>query len=471
MPSRERLVLLLFTLFNITANAFLPFYSDETYYWIWSKKLALSYFDHPPMVAGLIKATTLFGDAVWEVRLGAPLLMAGTVYILYRLARMIFDERVAIYTFYLLLASLLLQGASTIITPDTPLIFFWSLTLYTAYRYLENDEKRYALWMGLSAGALLLSKYTGILLPASLGIYILIYRPRVLLDRYLYFAIALCILLFTPVIYWNYLHDFISFKFQLGHGIAEKRLFHPEYFFRFIGEQMVIFHPFYLLPLLYFMIRDRDIFSRKKLFLAIPFLFTLGFFVYFAAFKKANTQWAVPAYLSASILLGYYLARMRAVRFIAAAGIVTLAAVLVVKTPLGNMIPAVKNFKARAVKIDNFDREIKALKLDIDSYDYILIDDYHGTDVAYYFQKYDNVLVVTPERFSNFNIWRNEALNIPMESPLKSLPKLGKCLYAGISDLHVYQLNQLFGPGKVLLRTKKKIGSREISFYLVEYHN
>ena len=471
MNRREGIVLFLFTLFNIIANRFIPLYSDETYYWLWSKKLALSYFDHPPMVAYLIKATTLFGDSAMEIRLSAPLLMAGSAYLLYRLAKVMFDERVATYTFYIFLTSLIVQGASTIITPDVPLIFFWSLTLYTAYMYIEEGQRHYALWMGLSTGALLLSKYTGVLLPASLIVYILLYRRTLFLDRYLYYAILLCFLVFLPVVYWNYLHDFISFKFQLGHGIAEEKVFHPEYFFKFVGEQLAIFHPLYLLPLLYFIIKDREIFSRKKMYLLIPFLLTLGLFVYFSAFKKANTQWAVPAYLSASILLGYYLAQRRAVKLIVAAGIITVLGVLVVKTPVGDVIPAVKNFKARAVKIDHFDKEIKSLNIDIDSYHYILIDDYHGTDVAHYFKKYDNVLVITPERFSNFNIWRYEDLNISMEPPPTSLPKLGKCLYAGISDLHLYELNQLFGKGKVLLFEKKKIGSREISFYLVEYRN
>ena len=471
MQKREQYVLLIFTLFNIVANSFIPFYSDETYYWIWSKKLALSYFDHPPMVAYMIKATTLFGDSAMEIRLSAPLLMAGSAYLLYRLAKTMFDERVALYTFYIFLTSLLVQGASTIITPDIPLIFFWTLTLYTAYLYIEEGKRPYALWMGLSAGALLLSKYTGVLLPASLGLYILIFRRSLFLDRYLYFAIILCLLVFSPVIYWNAMHDFISFKFQLGHGIAEEKIFHPEYFFKFIGEQLVIFHPLYLLPLLYFIAKDREIFTRKKLFLLIPFLFTLAFFIYFSAFKKANAQWAVPAYLSASVLLGWYLARRRGVKLIVAAGTITLLALLIVKTPVGDVIPAVKNFKARAGKINNFQKEIEALHPDIDRYDYIIIDDYHGTDVAYYFQRYKHLLVLAPARFSNFNIWRYEEAGIAMDSPLKSLPKLGKCLYIGISDKHIYELNQLFGEGNILISEKKKIGSREIALYFVEYQN
>lgn len=471
MNRREGIVLFLFTLFNIIANRFIALYSDETYYWLWSKKLALSYFDHPPMVAYLIKTTTLFGDSAMEIRLAAPLLMAGTVYLLYLLAKTMFDERVAVYTFYIVLTSFIIQGASTIITPDIPLIFFWTLTLYTAYRYIEEGEQRYALWMGLAAGALLLSKYTGILLPASLGLYILLYKRTLFLDRYLYYAILLCFLVFLPVVYWNYQHDFISFKFQLGHGIAEEKIFHPEYFFKFLGEQLLIFHLLYLLPLLYFIVTDKEIFSRKKMFLLIPFLVTVGLFLYFSAFKKANTQWAVPAYLSASILLGYYLAQRKNIKLIIAAGVITALGVLVVKTPTGDVIPAIKNFKARAVKIDNFHKEIEALYLDIEQYDYIIIDDYHGTDVAHYYDKYDNVLVLAPARFSNFNIWRYEDLGIPMESPLHTLPKLGKCLYIGISDKHIYELNQLFGEGKILMWENKIIGAREVAMYYVEYRN
>ncbi len=471
MNRREGIVLFFFTLLTIIANRFIPLYSDETYYWLWSKKLALSYFDHPPMVAYVIRATTLFGDSAMEIRLSAPLLMAGSAYFLYRLAKVIFDERVAIYTFYIFLTSLIVQGASTIITPDIPLIFFWASTLYFAYMYIEEDKRNYALLMGLFAGALLLSKYTGILLPASLGLYILLYKRSLFLDRYLYYAILLCLLVFVPVLYWNYQHDFISFKFQLGHGIAEEKLFHPEYFFKFTGEQLVIFHPFYLLPLLYFIVKDREIFSRKKIFLLLPFLLTLGLFVYFSAFKKANTQWAVPAYLSASILLGYYLAQRRTMKLIVAAGIFSALALLLVKTPMGEVIPAIKNFKARAVKINNFHEEIEALDININQYNYIIIDDYHGTDVAHYYNKYDNIIVLAPARFSNFNIWRYEDLGIPMESPLGTLPKLGKSLYIGISDKHVYELNQLFGNSKMLMSEKKTIGSRDMMLYYVEYHN
>lgn len=33
---------------KILISQFLPFYSDEAYYWVWGQNPRLSYFDHPP---------------------------------------------------------------------------------------------------------------------------------------------------------------------------------------------------------------------------------------------------------------------------------------------------------------------------------------------------------------------------------------------------------------------------------------
>jgi predicted membrane-bound mannosyltransferase len=48
---------------------------DEAYYAVWSRSLAWHYFDHPPGIAGLIRACTqLFGESARSVRLPAVLL-------------------------------------------------------------------------------------------------------------------------------------------------------------------------------------------------------------------------------------------------------------------------------------------------------------------------------------------------------------------------------------------------------------
>jgi len=472
MHKREQFVLLFYTLFNVISNHFIKFYSDETYYWLWSKKLDFSYFDHPPMVAYLIKLTTLFGDDPLFVRLGAALMVSGTAYLLYALAKKMFDEQVALYTFYIFLSSLLTIVGATLITPDIPMMFFTTLMLYAAYIYIFEDKKSYLLLTGFAAGAAILSKYTGILIIFTLILYVLLYKREVFKEKYLLYAVLIATAVFAPVLYWNYTHDFISFSFQLNHGISEEKVFLAKEFKKFTSAQLVLFHPLYFLPLLYFIVVDKERFEKKKVYLLLPFLFTLGFFTYHAAFKYANAQWSAPAYLTASILLGYYMAKYNMKKLLIAGVALSAFVMVAIKTPLGyTYLKPVEKALSRLGKIDNFQAEIEALHLDMESYDYILVDDYHGSEVAYYFNRPYTVLVLNKARFSNFNIWRYEDLHIAMESPLKEIPHLGKCLYVGREKSHVKELSKLFKKTNKIAYMKKKLINRELEYYFVEFEN
>ena len=472
MGYREKLVLLLYTIFNAVANQFINFYSDETYYWLWSKKLGLSYFDHPPMVAYMIKMTTLFSDEPMFVRLSAALMVSGTAYFLYMLAKKIFDERAAIYTFYIFLSSIVILVASTLITPDIPLMFFWALTLYTTYVYLEEDNKKYALFAGASAGALLLSKYTGILPLFTIFIYIMLYKRSVFSDKYLYYAIALAILVFSPVLIWNYQHDFISFLFQLQHGVeTQEKVFLMKEFFNYFGTQFLLFHPLYLLPLFYFIIRDKSRFERKKVYLLLPFLFVFFFFLYNAAFKEANAQWAAGAYLSAAVLLGHYFAKYEMKKLFISALSFSAILLLLLKTPIGDLLPPIERLHLRLGHIDKFKEEIDAMDLDMASYDYLIIDDYHGSEVAYYFRRTDNVLVLSDARFSQFNIWRHDEQNISMESPLKEIPHLGKAIYISRDKGYVDQVSKLFKKHELIAFKEKRVGLWDLKYYFMALEN
>jgi len=472
MGYREKLVLLFYTIFNAVANQFINFYSDETYYWLWSKKLGLSYFDHPPMVAYMIKMTTLFSDDPMFVRLSAALMVSGAAYFLYMLAKKIFDEKTAVYTFYIFLSSIVILVASTLITPDIPLMFFWVLTLYTTYVYLEEDNKKYALFAGASAGALLLSKYTGILPLFTIFVYIMLYKRAVFSDKYLYYAIALAILVFSPVLIWNYQHDFISFLFQLQHGVeTQEKVFLVKPFFNYLGTQLLLFHPLYLLPLFYFIIRDNSRFERKKVYLLLPFLFVFFFFLYNAAFKEANAQWAAGAYLSAAVLLGHYFAKYGMKKLFVSALSFSVLFLVLLKTPIGDLLPPVERLHLRLGHIDKFKDEIEAMKLDMASYDYLIIDDYHGAEVAYYFRRTENVIVLSDARFSQFNIWRYDEHNISMESPLKKIPSLGKAIYISRNKGYVDQVSKLFKKHELIAFKEKRVGLWDLKYYFMALEN
>src|SRR2546430_4595740 len=60
---------------RLIAAAFTPITFDEAYYWMWSKHLAGGYYDHPPMVAVVIRLGTLIaGDTEFGVRVVSILL-------------------------------------------------------------------------------------------------------------------------------------------------------------------------------------------------------------------------------------------------------------------------------------------------------------------------------------------------------------------------------------------------------------
>jgi hypothetical protein len=69
------------------------------------------------------------------------------------------------------------------------------------------------------------------------------------------------------------------------------------------------------------------------------------------------------------------------------------------------------------------------------------------------------------------NIWRHDEANVDMQSPLTSIPKLGKCIYIGKSIGHANEIAALFGNKKVLAHEKKKAGKRNLEYYFVEYIN
>ena len=76
---------------RLVAAAVTPLTFDEAYYWTWSKHLAFGYYDHPPMVALVIRAGTMIaGDTELGVRLVSVLLALPMSFAVYRSAAILF---------------------------------------------------------------------------------------------------------------------------------------------------------------------------------------------------------------------------------------------------------------------------------------------------------------------------------------------------------------------------------------------
>src|SRR5689334_5210650 len=99
-PNEARLVLntvltiLALVAVRLVAAAYTPITFDEAYYWMWSKHLAGGYYDHPPMVAAVIRLGTMIaGDTVLGVRLVSILLALPMTWAVYQAAAVLFGGR------------------------------------------------------------------------------------------------------------------------------------------------------------------------------------------------------------------------------------------------------------------------------------------------------------------------------------------------------------------------------------------
>ncbi|MGD0649989.1 MAG: glycosyltransferase family 39 protein [Verrucomicrobiia bacterium] len=206
---------------------------EEAYYWTYLQHPALSYYDHPPMVAWVIAlGTALLGDTELGVRLGTIILSLGSCWLIFLTGRIWFGRQAALWAAFLFAILPIFVGTGTLAFPDGPLIFFWLLTLYLVSKAIHargvaprpfaganaGRTRRTLYWLlaGLAFGLALLSKYTAVMLGPSLALFLLFSREhRVWLRRAQpWIALIIALLVFAPVIIWNAQHDWASFRFQ-----------------------------------------------------------------------------------------------------------------------------------------------------------------------------------------------------------------------------------------------------------------
>jgi 4-amino-4-deoxy-L-arabinose transferase-like glycosyltransferase len=239
--------LLALTALRLALAAALPLTPDEAYYFAWAKHLQPGYLDHPPMVALWIRlGTALCGDTPLGIRLLGPLAAALGSLALYDAGnRLLAGQRFGLLAAAFLNATLMLGAGCILMTPDTPLLFFWTLGLWALARLVQSGNPRWWLAAGGIAGLMLLSKYTALLFLAGAGLWALTCAPiRVRLrTAWPWLGIGLALLLFTPDIAWNAAHGWASYLKQGGRVDG----FDPARTMQFLGEliggQALLFTP------------------------------------------------------------------------------------------------------------------------------------------------------------------------------------------------------------------------------------
>jgi dolichol-phosphate mannosyltransferase len=278
---------------------------QEAYYWNYAMHPALSYFDHPPMVAWVIGAGYfLLGRSELGVRLGGFLLTLLSTWLLYTLGKLWFSKRAGLWAALLFQLLPLFFVYGVLITPDVPLTFFWLLTLYLFSLALGEDKKWAWYLAGAALGLSMLSKYTGVFLVPS-ALLFLILHPRCrhwLLRKEPYLALVVALIVFAPVIIWNIEHGWTSFVFQVSNRLSEETSHPLGRLVEFLSVQLGVTSPMLLVGLLLssaipvsLRMKDRRMKWRFCFLFSAPLLV---FFLFYSSRSLVKANWTLPGYLS-----------------------------------------------------------------------------------------------------------------------------------------------------------------------------
>ncbi|MDB5360007.1 MAG: glycosyltransferase family 39 protein, partial [Rhodospirillales bacterium] len=203
-----------FTVLRLVAAASVGLGVDEAYTLAISRRLALSYYDHPPLHQWIVH---LFGGLLGygrAARVPFVLLFAGSSWMLFRVTRHLFGARAGVWA----VAALNLSAFFSVIAggwvlPDGPLIFCLLAAADCLAKILFPEPSAFGaggstrawalagVWIGLAG----LSKYQAILYAAGLVIFLAASRAdRQHLKRAgPYVAALIAAVIVSPVIVWN----------------------------------------------------------------------------------------------------------------------------------------------------------------------------------------------------------------------------------------------------------------------------
>ncbi|MEW6184901.1 MAG: glycosyltransferase family 39 protein [Thermodesulfobacteriota bacterium] len=299
--------------FRLLVALLLPLSPQETYYWVFSLHPALSYFDHPPLVAQTIFLfSRALGHHVLAVRLGALLFALGTSWLVFRIGKRMFDDKVAFWAVLLMNLTPTFSMTAMIMTPDSPLLFFWCLTWFLMLKVLQENRYQWYLVAGLAAGLALTSKYSAFFLPLSLFIFLIFSSAfRHHLKRVEpYGGLILALAVFSPVVIWNAQNGWASFAFQSTQRAGALTGLQWDEFLGFLGSQMGILSPLIFIGLGWTIYMGLKRYWKDRLWpetfllsLSLPMIF---FFTSVAFVEWVKINWLIPAYPPLLLLMTAY---------------------------------------------------------------------------------------------------------------------------------------------------------------------
>jgi hypothetical protein len=336
---KKLFIALLLTWFavNMLQAVFTEILSDEAYYGLYGKYLAWGYFDHPPMIALFTKISSLFFKGNLGIRFMTVLVQTITLLITWKATDDNQPDRNKVFSFFIIAGSICLFSTYGFIsTPDSPLLLFTALFLYSYKNFLNDQSWKNVFILSLSMAGLIYSKYQ-----AALIIGFVVSSNFKLLKTYKFWISGIfALIILSPHIWWQVTNDYPSFKYHL---IDRSDKFKWMYFLEYLPNQMVIFNPLILGAIVYVIIKNKakELFTRALYFSIIGFI---GFFWIMTFRGHVEPNWTIACSIPMIVLLyNKSAADPKMFKFVRKALLPSLLLIIVVRILITLNLPPVKS--------------------------------------------------------------------------------------------------------------------------------
>jgi len=270
--------------------------ADEAYYWVYSRFPAWGYFDHPPMIAFIIKGGYAIFHNELGVRLFCTLLSTFTILITESLT-----ERKNPFLFYTIVLSIgVLQIAGFLAVPDTPLLFFTALFFYTFRSFIKNTDWKNTLLLAIAISLLFYTKYHGLLIV----LFTFLSNIKLFKRWQTWLAGLFVFILYAPHLLWQWNHDWVSFRYHLFESNVSGYRF--SYTTDYLFGQILLAGPLaglILLPAAFiYKVKNQTEKALKFTLIGIYLIFLISSFR-----GKVEVNWTVPAMIPLIILSHQFL--------------------------------------------------------------------------------------------------------------------------------------------------------------------
>lgn len=337
IPKKFYFFLAAIFILNLVQSSFTQLIFDEAYYWYYSQQMAWGYFDHPPMVALMVKLSSYFFEGELGVRFISCILSTLNIILLWLMIDAPKKNDYINHFFVLVFSMTLLNAYGFFTLPDTPLLFFTSCFLLTYKHFAKKPTIGLALLLGVFMAALMYSKYHAVLVI----LFVLLSNLKLVRSTYAWLAVIVGLCCYVPHFYWLYENDFVSIKYHLYERPNGAYSF-EKYTLGFFVNLVAIFgltFPFIYKAL--YKTKGTNQFNKALLYLTYGVI--LFFFV--SSFnRRVQTQWIIIICIPLVVItFNYMLRNTQALKWVFRLGLINALLILYLRVGLAYQ-PLLFNF-------------------------------------------------------------------------------------------------------------------------------